>query len=213
MNQRKLNSKNQVEDFEIEDLDFNLDDDAISDKFIKFENHNISTKDIYYANAEKLAYDIHIQKGECIYVNLEGKFIFGDFIAAFIKVNQLQVEELTVVSLSGSIDNFEMLEGLLDYCGVKKINLMLSKYFLRTEEKKHTKIIKYLNELVETKKGKFKVYYANIHAKVVLIRTKNGFVIIHGSANLRSSQNIEQMIIQENKQLYDFNYKFYKDLI
>jgi len=37
--------------------------------------------------------------------------------------------------------------------------------------------------------------------------------VIHGSANLRSSDNIEQFMIEENSELYDFNYIFHKKII
>ncbi len=195
-------------------FDFNIEPDEDSNKFIKLENHNIKSKDVFYQNALKLAHDIHIQRGECVYVNLAGNFIFGDFIGAFITVNSLEVEELTVISLSGGNDNFEMLDSLIDNNFVEKINLVLSKYFLRTEQKKHSTTIKLLSDLHEKHNDKFNVYYADNHSKSVLIKTKKGgHVCIHGSANLRSSTNIEQMIIQENKELYNFNYQFFKNLI
>lgn len=196
------------------DFDFNLEPDKDSNKFIKLENHNVKNKDVFYENAQKLVHDINIQRGECVYVNLAGNFIFGDFIGAFITCNSLDVAELTVISLSGAIDNFEMLDELMNNGYVEKINLVLSKYYLRTEQKKHSKTIQFLSDLIDKHKGLFNVYYADNHSKSVLIRTKKGgYVSMHGSANLRSSTNIEQMIIQENKELYDFNYSFFKNLI
>lgn len=195
------------------DFDFEIEADENTNKFIKLQNHNISGKDILWDNAYMLAYNIHIQRGECIYVNLDGNFVFGDFVGAFITANSLQVEELTIISLSGGIDNFEMMDELINSGYVEKINLVLSNYFLRTEQKKHTPTIKYLSQLVTKHGQKFNVYYADNHSKSVLIKTKQGgHVCIHGSANLRSSSNIEQMIIQENKELYEFNYKFFNSL-
>ena len=40
-----------------------------------------------------------------------------------------------------------------------------------------------------------------------------GYVIIHGSANLRSSSNIEQFMIEENEELYKFNFEFQKRIV
>src|ERR1035437_1905183 len=79
-----------------------------TDQFIKLTNDKITTFEVGYANAVKLAKDINIKKGETVYANLEGKFVFGDFIGAFIQENHLRVEELTIVSLSGGIDNFAL---------------------------------------------------------------------------------------------------------
>lgn len=196
------------------DFDFKIEESGNKNVFTKLENYNVKNKDVYFDNALKLAYDIKIQKNDCIYINLAGNFIFGDFIGAFITVNSLDVSELTVISLSGSIENFEMLDALIENKFVEKINLVLSNYFLRTEQKKHTKTISFLESLVEKHKDNFKIYYSNNHSKSVLIKTKKGgHVVMHGSANLRSSTNIEQLIIQENKELYNFNYSFFKSLI
>ena len=37
--------------------------------------------------------------------------------------------------------------------------------------------------------------------------------VIHGSANLRSSGNIEQFMIEENEDLYDFNIEYQRRII
>ena len=36
---------------------------------------------------------------------------------------------------------------------------------------------------------------------------------MYGSANLRSSDNIEQFSIEHNDELYDFNYTFHKNIL
>ena len=52
------------------------------------------------------------------------------------------------------------------------------------------------------------------HQKIVLIRTECGKkIIIDGSANLPSSNNLEQIRIEENEELYDFNYNFQQEII
>lgn len=211
------------------DLDLDLDFDfsgkknsvnkntLIDDCFIKLKNQKIATKDVVYDNASFLAKEIKIQRSETIFFNLNGKFIFGDFIGAFIQENNLTVDELTIISLSGGIDNFEMMEALIDRGWVAKINLILSDYFLRTETAKHTKTIGFLKTLAIKFGDKFNIAYTNMHSKVVLIKTshegKNGYITMQGSANLRSSQSLEQMSIHENKELYDFNYNYFKSLI
>ena len=210
-------------DFEFDDdFDF-LDDDSgtnrddrIDDRFIKLQNSPIACHQVSYSNARRLARDIKIQRGETVFCNLNGKFVFGDFIAAFIQENNLTVVELTVISLSGGIDNLEMLEALKARGWVERINLVLSEYFLRTEEAKHTATIKYLKQLSDTYGEAFNISYTNTHAKLTLIKTEkqgqNGYVVMHGSANLRSSQSLEQLVIHENKELYDFNYQYFQNL-
>ena len=55
------------------------------------------------------------------------------------------------------------------------------------------------------KDDRFQLAIADIHTKTVHFETEGGkHIVIHGSANLRSSGNIEQFTIEDNKELYDF---------
>ena len=204
----EISLENESEDF----ITHNFESGEV-DSFIKLTNDKITTFDVSYANAVKLAKDIQLKKGETCYVNLTGKFIFGDFIGAFIQENHLEVKELTIVSLAGNIEIYGLLVALIERGWVSKINLVLSEYTIATDKKHNPKAIEFLQKSKEKYKNKFNLYSGRVHAKLVLIKTKiGGHVTMHGSSNLRSSQSIEQLIIQENKQLYDFNYRFYKSL-
>jgi hypothetical protein len=190
-----------------------LFDNRTKNEFIKIK-HEIKEKRIFYQKAYDLAFDMNIKKGETIYCLLTGDFIFGDFIPAFIQENNLQVKELTVISLSGGKENYETFEALIDENWVKKINLCLSGYYLRTKKTKHSPTINQLSEISKKYKDKFKIYYTNTHQKITLIETEQGGkVTMHGSANLKSSQSLEQLMIQENADLYDFNYQYFQNLI
>lgn len=180
--------------------------------FIKIK-HKIIDKKVHYKKAYDLVKDIKIKKGETVYCLLTGDFVFGDFIGGFIQENNLEVKELTIISLSGGKHMYEMFEELIIQKWVKKLNLVLSEYYLRTEITKHSPTVKQLSEYSKKHKNKFNIFYTNTHQKIVLIETvKGGKVTIHGSANLKSSQSLEQLMIQENKELYDFNYKYFKSL-
>ena len=199
-------------DSEIDDITHNFGD-GISDDFIKLTNDKISTYEVAYENAQQLAKDIQIKKGETIYINITGKFIFGDFIGAFIQENNLKVKELTIVSLAGNISIYGLLIALVERGWVDKLNLVLSEYTIATDKKHNPKAIQFLQDSLKKHKGKFELHTGRVHAKLVLIEThQGGKCTMHGSANLRSSQSIEQLIIQENAQLYDFNYRFYQSL-
>lgn len=210
-----------MDDWGSESFDFNISDEAVSfnfgdgipDDFIKLTNDKIETIAVSYENAVTLAKAIDIKKGETIYINLTGKFIFGDFIGAFIQENDLSVKELTIVSLAGNFEIYGLLVALLERGWVEKLNLVLSEYTIAMDKKHSPKAIEFLKSSLQKYKGRFELHTGRVHAKLVLIETiKGGKVTMHGSANLRSSQSIEQLIIQENKELYDFNYKFYQSL-
>lgn len=197
------------EEFELELELFTDEEDEKQSSFVKIK-HDVKTRQIVYDNAEKLAYDIDIKKGETVFAITSGNFVFGDFIAAFIQVNDLHVEELTVVSLSGSRENFETLDALMVEGYVDKTNLVLSKYFMRTERAKYSGVYEYLEKF--SKKPNVELAYTNTHAKIILMKTEHGFVTMHGSANLRSNGSLEQLMIQENEALYNYNYEYFKTL-
>lgn len=51
----------------------------------------------------------------------------------------------------------------------------------------------------------FQLAVAFVHTKTVHMLTAGGKkIVIHGSANLRTSGNVEQFTIDENPELYDF---------
>jgi len=188
--------------------------DGETDEFIKLKNEIIHTHSVAYDNARQLAIAINMKKGETVYANLTGRFIFGDFIGAFIQEHNLKVKELTIVSLAGNISVYGLIVALLERGWADKITLILSEYTVAMDKKYSPEAVDYLKAAQEKHPDTFKVYTGRIHAKLVLIETeKGGKVTMHGSANLRSSQSVEQIIIQENAQLYDFNYDFCKTLI
>jgi hypothetical protein len=92
---------------------------------------------------------------------------------------------------------------------VDKINLLVSDYFYAHNKKTAIPLIYKL--LDKDKTLNFAV--AGTHTKITLIETHCGKkVVIHGSANLRSSSNIEQIMIEHDNELFDFN-KNYLSLI
>ena len=53
--------------------------------------------------------------------------------------------------------------------------------------------------------NRFQLAVAGVHTKTVHFRTYDGMsMVIHGSANLRSSGNVEHITIEENEQMYTF---------
>ena len=85
----------------------------------------------------------------------------------------------------------------------------MSAYFYSHE--RHS-LIPYIYEQLDN--GAFQLAVARAHTKTCQILTKGGKkIVIHGSANMRSSQNIEQFTIEENKPLYDFYEAYFEELL
>ena len=193
-------------------FDFNLDDNKFEteNRIIKRKVKNINEKFIKYANAENLAKDIGmIQENERIHVLLNGSFIFGDFLEAFVVENNLWIKDLTMSTLSLSQDNVESLNNLIEGEFVDNLQILLSDYFY-AHERHH--LVPYLYDVLD--QGKTQIAFADCHTKIFLLILENGTkIVIKGSANLRSSGNIEEMEIEQNANLYDFHKDWHDKII
>lgn len=183
------------------------------EKFVKVK-HEVKTMFVHYKNAAALVKKLNYmpEKNTGVYIWLQGNFIFGDFIVQFITENNIELHELTIITLSIARNSIEALDELIIKGYTDKINLVLSEYYMRTEKIKQTKTAKLLNTIIEKNKN-FNLFTTETHQKIVLLHTKNGNkIIFHGSANMKGSQNFEQLMIDNNDELYDFNYKTFKKL-
>lgn len=154
-----------------------------------------------YRNAEKLAKDISITKNSRHFVFVDGSFHFGDFIEALIVVKNYHVKKLNIQTLSMSQNNVDSLANLLRGGFVDELNLIVSDYFYSHERQL---LVNYIYDELD-RDNKFQLAVASSHCKIATIETHNGGkILIHGSANLRSSSNIEQIMIEENETLFNF---------
>lgn len=173
------------------------------------------TKDIpdrylKYSLAEDLARDIEIEDGSRYFVLINGTFIAGDFIEALIVENNWHVRELTISTLSLSENNIDSLANLINGGYVDALNLIVSDYFYSHERRN---LIPYAYKELD-KDNKFQLAAAGTHCKLTMIETHCGKkVTIHGSANLRSSSNIEHICIEEGADLYDFNMEIQRSIL
>lgn len=157
---------------------------------------------LVYKNAEKLAHDIKMTPGARYYIVVDGTFYFGDFIEALIVRNNWLIPEMTISTLSMNENNVDSLANLLKGDYVQKLNLVVSAYFYSHER---AGMIPYIYDNLDID-NRFQLAAASSHCKLAMFETDSGLKItMHGSANLRSSSNIEQLMVEENPELYQFN--------
>jgi len=170
------------------------------------------SKNVKYKNAKELAKEIQIKQNERYFCIIDGSFIFGDFIEAFIYERAMKVKELTLSTLSMSQENIDSFYNLMQNGYIEKLNIIVSDFFYSHE--RHN-LVKYMYDKLDIN-DRFQLSVCRTHTKICLFETEmNGGrkYVIHGSANLRSSDNIEQFMIEENSELYDFNFDFHKKII
>lgn len=156
---------------------------------------------VKYANAKKLADDIgDLPLNFRLFALLDGKFIFGDFLEALVVKHNWKCE-LTISTLSMSQDNVDSLANLVNGDYLTRLNIIISHYYFATER---MGLMPYLYEKLDVN-DVLQVAVASVHTKIAMIRTACGKKItIHGSANLRTSSNIEQIVIEHSPGLFDF---------
>lgn len=151
--------------------------------------------------------------GDCskrFFAIIDGNFIFGDLIEALITQNDWLVDELTISTLSMSNENVDSLVNLIEGGFVKKINLVVSDYFYSHERRG---LMPYIYEQLDVD-NMLQVASAGIHTKITLIKTACGKrIVMHGSANLRSSGNIEQVMIEDSPELFDCNNQWHQAIL
>jgi hypothetical protein len=212
-NRKDNRSDDNLKDFdfgniEIPEFDpaiFDLSDDGETlqeeSRYTKPKVYQVKQDFVCYDNADKLARELTVNKGERADVFISGNFIFGDFIEAYIVQRNAKVKRMTITTLSLSQENVDSLHNLLIKNYVDELNLIVSVYFFGHE--RHS-LIPYIYKKLDID-NKFQFAVAAIHTKTAQFETLGGRkIVIHGSANLRSSANIEQFTIEENEGLYTF---------
>lgn len=181
----------------------NIDGENLEEpRYIKPRARAVRTSHIKYDNAKALADAIDCTKKERYDVVVGGNFIFGDFLEAFICKNNIQVKRMVINTLSLSQENADSLANLLKAHAVLNLDLIISDYFYSNERRE---LIPYIYEQLDSKDNTFQLAVCSTHMKTVTMETVSGTkVVIHGSANLRSSGNIEQFSVEFNDELCDF---------
>lgn len=173
---------------------------------VAFKRHMIK-----YEHADKLGKELRLRPGERYDVIVSGNFVFGDFIYAWMTHQGIRAKTMTISTLSMGTRNVDVLAQLKKTGYIKELNLVVSAYFYSNYRKD---VVPYIYEkLDDQEKGDFQMGVAGIHTKTMTLETEDGMkIVMQGSANLRSSANIEQFILEDNPEVYEF-YKDYTDKI
>jgi hypothetical protein len=210
-----MNNFNLDDDFEFDPDMFDLDDDDSNGsslpktKFARVKRFK-RPRMTKYKYAIDLVKDIGvIEEGEHINAIVSGNFIAGDLLEAYLFQNKLIAEEVIIATLSMSRENVDSLKNVQDYRLNGKMGLIISDFFFSHERKDGVQdIIKHLSN------GQFALAVAGIHTKLTLIKTTCGqHIVIGGSANLRSSLNIEQITIDNCPIQYAFHREWMAEIL
>lgn len=165
-------------------------------------NVNSVSHMVAYENAQAFVRQLDMEPGARTFAYVSGSFIFGDMIEALWEHRGVDVKSLYVASLSMSAENIDSLRNVLLYSNVEHLSLVLSGYFYSHEK---YGLVQYLYERLDD--PRVQIAFGAYHAKLFTMESHRGNVFTcHGSANLRSSNSIEQIEFEAgNKALHDWN--------
>ena len=196
----------QIFDFRFDKINIDIDIEIESTYDCRYFSpkkvKSIPVQYLKYSHAEKLGNEIDIKKNSRFFVFVNGTFYFGDLFESIIVKNDWHVKKMTIQTLSMNQNNIDSIANLINGDYIDEFNLIISDYFYSNER---NDLIRYIYEKLDNGKSDFQLAVAGTHCKICLIETYcNKFIVFHGSANLRSSSNIEQIMIEENEGLFKF---------
>lgn len=202
-------------DFSLDDFDFvespDGEDDSIHNRYIRPRIYKRSKMSkVNFVNAKQLAMETRLRPNDRIEALVSGNFIFGDFIEAYFVWNQVHTERLVISTLSLSQENIDSIKTLMVKGYVDKVELIVSHYFYSMERKN---LMPYMYKELDFD-NRFQCAVAFSHTKVAMAKLSTGqHLVMNGSANLRSSNNIEVMTIEDNKEIFDFHMSYHEPIL
>lgn len=208
---RDLDFTLEIPEFDADAFNLQADPGGFSTRHIRPPRwRGVPDSKIKYKNAEKLAAEMQAAAGMWHIAIIDGTFIAGDFIEAFVKKNNLHAKRISMSTLSLSQENVDSLGNLLFDGWCDQMDLIVSDGFWQNYR---ADIIPYLYAELD-KEDRFQLAVARVHTKVTLIETHCGLkIVMRGSANLRSSSSIEHLEVQECPDIFFFFQRFHDDIL
>jgi len=138
-----------------------------------------------------------------------GDFVMGDLIARTVATLG-PPRSITISTLSLSVKNTEMLARLLEEFPALSVEMAVSHYFQSTNGEIFAAI---QSLLVERFPDRFRVGVGRSHAKIILFDFPGSDFVVETSANLRSSNNVEQFVISNDAELLKFHREWIQEMI
>ncbi len=130
---------------------------------------------------------------------LRGDFVLCDIIPQIIAARG-RCDHLRIATLGMSVANADTLACLVERGHVGKLTLLVSLYFAQVDKKTVFRAV------TSRLHGIARPAVTRNHAKVICLPTSSGDAyVVEGSANLRSSDNVEQMLITNDGETHAFH--------
>lgn len=171
------------------------------------------TQRVAFENAQAFARQIDLEPGARTFAWVNGSFIFGDIVEALITERRVGIKRLYLCSLSFSQENIDSLRNVMEIMGAELERLVLVFSGYQYSHEKYS-LVPYMYQELDDPNNRVQIAFGRWHAKIMTMETVYGHTItIHGSANMRSSSSIEQVMVEvDDRELHDFNAAIMEDI-
>jgi len=138
------------------------------------------------------------KKEETLHIVSNGSYDFFSYIPIITDYMNI-VSELYGSTWTMNRNNVIELFSLFDNKKIQKINILTGVYFKRRESAVYAELFMG----IQKRKQRYKAL--ENHTKIIMLSDNTNYIVIEGSANFTSNPRIEQYIINNNKELYDFH--------
>lgn len=147
-------------------------------------------------------------KDECIkLISFDGSFSSIEFIS--LVAMKETIIELTASTLRVGGKQAETLVALNDAGKLLKASFYIGSIMKEDIKQKIKKYDYYTNFLQVCGNNNWDLVVINNHSKTILMQTEYNYYVLETSSNLNENPKIEQYSFENNKELYDFYYKFF----
>jgi len=212
-------------DLDLNDFDFSLDDISVRENKTEAEKKYENSKkildkwDIRAENCKKNTFQIIYNlitdlklpgKGESLRIRTQQQI---NLISLIIKILDMhkKIDELTVATYTFNRESTSILIDLIKSQHIKKTNLLLSSSYTFRDPK----LYEWLKEIAKeiSSDYDFHLTFAWLHLKITLAKCGNDYYQFEGSMNYSTNNMMEQILFENNKKTYDYDYAFLNEII
>lgn len=104
-------------------------------------------------------------------------------------------------------NNVEIIMQLYDKKKIKKVTILTGVYFKQRESAVYAQLV----DGLISRGQRFKCF--ENHSKITLLTNNKKYIVVEGSANFTSNPRVEQYVITNNKEVYNFHKDWMEDII
>lgn len=177
-------------------------DDAESTKIVSSRILKRKSKDRFINGMKKeelsQLLDVLPEEGESFHLISNGKYDYYTFIPTILN-HVGHIDEFWGSTWTMNRANLEDLFNLFDSGKIDTMNIITGLFFKRRETSVYATLVDGMS------RRKQKVKSCENHAKILLIRSGEKYYVVEGSANWTANPRIEQNMITQSKELYNFH--------